>query len=327
MKLFHKFVVISTAAFIGFSAYAKDIRIAMVPKSLGNAFFEATQKGGEEAAKEIGNVTLIFNAPAIVSAEGQIEVINSLIAQRVDGIVVSSNDADALVPVAQKAMKRGIVVTSFDSAIAKEGRVFHLNPATRQGTVDILFKMAIDAMGNEGQIAILSETAQSSNQNEWINEIKKELERGKYKGIELVDVVYGDALLDKSYRETVALLTRYPDLKVIIAPTSVGISAAAKAVEDKNLVGKVHVTGLGLPSELAGYVHAGSIKSFAIWNPIDLGYAATYLTYRMIENSEARDNVDAGRMGTYNIDDMGEVSLPMPSIFDKSNVDEYADIF
>ncbi len=114
---------------------------------------------------------------------------------------------------------------------------------------------------------------------------------------------------------------------VISTAAFIGFSAAAKAVEDKNLVGKVHVTGLGLPSELAGYVHAGSIKSFAIWNPIDLGYAATYLTYRMIENSEARDNVDAGRMGTYNIDDMGEVSLPMPSIFDKSNVDEYADIF
>ncbi len=327
MKLLKTITLLSTLIALGFSAQAKDIRIAMVPKSLGNAFFEATQKGGQEAAEEIGGVQLIFNAPAVVSAEGQIEVINALIAQRVDAIIVSSNDPDALVPVAKKAMKRGIVVTSFDSAIAKAGRLFHLNPATTEGTAATLLTLTNDVMGAKGQIAILSETAQSTNQNAWIAEIKKQLEKPEYQAMELVEVVYGDALLDKSYRETIALLRRYPDLKVIIAPTSVGISAAAKAVEDQNMIGKVHVTGLGLPSELSGYVHTGSIKSFAIWNPIDLGYTATYLTYGLIEDDNLRDNIDAGRMGTYSLDENNETSLPAPFVFDASNVDEYADIF
>lgn len=327
MKFFKKLTICLVATSLGLSAYAKDVRIAMVPKSLGNAFFEATEKGGQEAAKEIGGVELIFNAPAIVSAEGQIEVINSLIAQRVDAIVVSSNDPDALVPVAQKAMKRGIIVSSFDSAIAKDGRVFHLNPATKEGTAETLIQMTKDAIGESGQIAILSETAQSTNQNEWINEVKALLEKDENKGLELVEVVYGDALLDKSYRETIALIRRYPDLKAIIAPTSVGISAAAKAVEDQNMVGKIYVTGLGLPSELVGYVHTGSIKSFAIWNPIDLGYAATYLTYRMIEDKDQRENIDAGRMGVYNLDENNDTSLPAPFIFDASNVDEYSKVF
>ncbi len=327
MKILSKFTIGFMAVSLGLSVYAKDMRIAMVPKSLGNAFFEATEKGGQEAVKEIGNIELIFNAPAVVSAEGQIEVINSLIAQRVDAIVVSSNDPDALVPVAQKAMKRGIIVSSFDSAIAKDGRVFHLNPATKEGTAEILVQMTKDAIGETGQVAIVSETAQSTNQNEWIAEVKKLLEKEDNKGLELVEVVYGDALLDKSYRETIALIRRYPDLKAIIAPTSVGISAAAKAVEDQNMIGKMYVTGLGLPSELVGYVHTGSIKSFAIWNPIDLGYAATYLTYQMIEDKNQRENIDAGRMGVYNLDENNDTSLPAPFIFDASNVDEYADIF
>jgi rhamnose transport system substrate-binding protein len=75
----------------------------------------------------------------------------------------------------------------------------------------------------------------------------------------------------------VGLLKTYPDLKVIVSPSSVGIVAAAQAVKDQGKIGKVYVTGLGLPSEMAGAVKSGASKSFAIWNPIDLGYAATYL--------------------------------------------------
>jgi rhamnose transport system substrate-binding protein len=57
-------------------------------------------------------------------------VIDALIAQKVDGIIVSSNDANALVPVGKKAAQRGIKVISFDSAIGKEGRIMHLNPSS-----------------------------------------------------------------------------------------------------------------------------------------------------------------------------------------------------
>ena len=44
-------------------------------------------------------------------------------------------------------------------------------------------------------------------------------------------------------------------------------------------MGQINVTGLGLPSEMAGHVKAGASKSFAIWNPIDLGYSATMIAY------------------------------------------------
>nr|WP_321462198.1 rhamnose ABC transporter substrate-binding protein [uncultured Cohaesibacter sp.] len=310
-------------------ATAADLRIAMVPKSLGNAFFEAARDGGMEAAEQLGGVELIFNAPAVVTAEGQIEVINALIAQRVDAIAISSNDPDALVPVAKKAMKRGIKVLSFDSAIAAEGRQLHLHPATAAGAAKAQLEMAVDAIGPEGEIAILSETPQSTNQNEWIEEMKKLLPSDAFSKLKLVDVAYGMGQSDKSYRETIALLRRYPDLKAIIAPSTVAISAAAKAVEDQDMVGKVYVTGLGLPSELAGYVHTGSIKSFAIWNPIDLGYAATYLAYDLIKQDDVKagDEMDAGRMGKFTLDDKLETSLPQPFVYDASNVDKYSKIF
>ncbi|WP_116130728.1 rhamnose ABC transporter substrate-binding protein [Tropicimonas sp. IMCC34043] len=329
MKLKTLLPLALAGAMVAGAAAADDVRIAMVPKSLGNAFFEAARDGGMEAAKEIGGVEIIFNAPAVVTAEGQIEVINALIAQRVDAIVVSSNDPDALVPISKKAMQRGIKVMSFDSAIAPDGRMLHLHPATAPGAAKSMLEMTVDAIGPEGEIAIVSETPQSTNQNEWIAEMEKLLATEEFSGLKLVQTAYGMGQSDKSYRETIALLRRYPDLKAIIAPSTVAISAAAKAVEDQGMVGKVYVTGLGLPSELAGYVHNGSVKSFAIWNPIDLGYAATYLAYDLIQNDGAKagDTLDAGRMGSFTLDDKLETSLPQPFIYDATNVDEFAEIF
>ena len=68
----------------------------------------------------------------------------------------------------------------------------------------------------------------------------------QHAGLELVSVVYGDDVSDKSYREAVALLKQHPDLAVLVSISSVGIVASARAVEDQGLTGKVKVTGLGL---------------------------------------------------------------------------------
>lgn len=84
------------------------------------------------------------------------------------------------------------------------------------------------------------------------------------------------------------LLKSYPELKVIVSPSSVGIVAAAQAVKDQGKIGKVYVTGLGLPSEMAGAIKSGASKSFAIWNPIDLGYAATYLADDLVKGTASK---------------------------------------
>ncbi len=83
---------------------ADKMKIAMVVKTLGNGFFDAAHQGADEAAKELGDVEIIFTGPAKATAEGQIELINSLTAQKVSAMVISANDADALVPATKKAM-------------------------------------------------------------------------------------------------------------------------------------------------------------------------------------------------------------------------------
>jgi rhamnose transport system substrate-binding protein len=319
------------ASLVASPAVAQDkVRIALVVKSLGNGFFEAAHRGAQEAAKEVGDVEIIYTGPTTTTAEGQIEVINSLISQKVDAIAISANDPDAVVPVLKRAMQRGIKVISWDSGVAPEGRMLHLNPSSNELIGNTNLKLAADTLPDgKGKVAILSATATSTNQNIWIEEMKKALP--DYPGMEIVTTVYGDDLSDKSYRETQALLAQHPEVKTIIAPTSVGIVAAAQAVKDAGKIGQVHVTGLGLPSEMAGAVKSGATKSFAIWNPIDLGYTATMMAYDLVKDDadevEPGTKLQAGRMGEIAIGEGNEAAMAEPFTYDASNIDEFAKIF
>ncbi|WP_295989945.1 rhamnose ABC transporter substrate-binding protein [Rugamonas sp.] len=331
-----KIVKLALAAFVlgavlaGQVEAAPRVRIAMVVKNLGNGFFDAAHQGALEAAKQLGDVDVIYTGPTAPTAEGQIEIINSLISQKVDAIVISANDATALVPITRKAMQRGIKVLSFDSGVAKDGRAMQLNPSGPALIGRKQLELAADAIGGSGEIAILSATAQATNQNIWIGVMKQDLQTPEFAKLKLVATVYGDDQSDKSYREAIGLLRSHPDLKAIIAPTTVGINAAAKAVVDEHLVGKVYVTGLGLPSEMAGHVKSGAVKSFAIWNPIDLGYAITYAAYEFVKgraSGKPGESVAVGRMGKLQLDADGEAAMAPPFTYNKDNVDQFVKIF
>ncbi|NVO24361.1 rhamnose ABC transporter substrate-binding protein [Donghicola mangrovi] len=320
-------VAIATGLFAN-AAAAEDVRIALVVKALGIGFFEAAAKGAEEAAKELGDVEIIYTGPTETTAEGQIEVINSLIAQNVDAIAVSANDTDALVPTLKKAMQRGITVISWDSGVAEDGRQAHLNPSSNALIGNMIVKLAADHLPDGGDVAVLSATTTSTNQNIWIEEMTKVLPN--YPGINVVGTVYGDDLADKSYREAQGLMQTYPDLDAIIAPTSVGIVAAAQAVADAGKIGQVNVTGLGLPSEMAGAIESGASKSFAIWNPIDLGYSAAMIAYNLATDkakAEPGATIPMGRMGDLTLDETNSGAMADPFVYDSSNIEQFKSIF
>jgi rhamnose transport system substrate-binding protein len=305
------------------------VRIGLVAKSLGNGFFDAVDKGAKEAGREV-DAEVIFVGPTTPTAEGQIETLNSLIAQRVDAIAVSANDPDALVPTLKKAQDRGIKVISYDSAVAQAGRNAHLAPSSDpligETVVALTAELAPQVDGKaRGKFAVVSATPTSTNQNSWLAEMRRVLPQ--HPGLEMVAVAYGDDVSDKSYREAVALLKQHPDLSVLVSISSVGIVASAKAVEDQGLTGKVKVTGLGLPSELAGYVQKGVVPKFAIWNPIDLGYSALQVAAHLARGGSLAQPVPAGRMGTISFTADGLGAMSKPFIYDAGNVAEFAKIF
>ncbi|MBP1849524.1 rhamnose ABC transporter substrate-binding protein [Rhizobium halophytocola] len=303
-------------------------RVALVVKSLGNGFFDAANKGAQDAAKEIGDVEVIYTGPTSATAEGQIEIVNSLIAQQVDAIAISANDPDALVPVLKKAMDRGIKVISWDSGVAPEGRMLHLNPSDTNLIGETIIKLAADHLPDGGDVAILSASSTANNQNAWIDAAKKILPE-KFPKINLVATVYGDDDSVKSTNEAKGLISSYPNLKAIIAPTTVGVVAAAQVVTDQNLIGKINVTGLALPSEFKQFIDNGASQAVALWNPIDLGYSAVYLSHDLIGGAEAKPGakLSIGKVGEITLDDTNAAAMAAPFTFDKSNIEEFSKIY
>ncbi|KKB86561.1 ABC transporter substrate-binding protein [Devosia limi DSM 17137] len=317
----------AVAVLLAAPAYAQT-RIALVVKSLGNGFFDAANKGAQEAAAELGDVEVIYTGPTAATAEAQIEVVNSLIAQQVDAIAISANDPDALVPVLQKAMERGIKVISWDSGVAPEGRQLHLNPSDIGLIGETIIKLAADYLPEGGDVAILSAASTATNQNAWIEAAKAAIP-AKFPNINLVSVVYGDDDSVKSTDEAKGLIASYPDLKAIIAPTTVGVVAAAQVVTDQNLIGKVNVTGLALPSEFKQFIDNGASQAVALWNPIDLGYSAVMLANDLVKGEEAKPGatLSMGRVGEVTLDDTNSGAMAAPFQFDKSNIEEFSKIY
>jgi rhamnose transport system substrate-binding protein len=334
--IFLSLFIMLLAASLMFSAGQKEpekegkVRIAMVVKNLGNSFFEACRDGGLEAAEELGGIELIYQGPSTPTAEGQIEIIDSLIAQKVDAIAISANDVDALVPIAKKAMKAGIKIISFDSGVAEAGRILHLAPSGDEFIGRSQVRMLAELIDFKGEIAILSASSQATNQNAWIEWMKKELEKSDYKEMKLVSTVYGDDLSDKSYREAMGLFKSHPNLRGIISPTTVGIAATAKALEDADKVGQIELTGLGLPSEMKQYIKNGTCRKMSLWNPIDLGYTATYIAAKLVAGEfqgKQGEVMKVSRMGEIVIGNGKVAIMSEPYVFEKGNIDKFAAIY
>lgn len=307
-------------------------RLAIIFKNTGNPYGEKQMEGFKKAVEENGDEA-ILKAPDQPTAEAQIQMIEELISQKVDAIAIAANDPDALQPALQKAMNAGIKVISLDSAVNAHSRITHVNQADPERIGRTLIQGVSEMIGGEGEIAILSATSQATNQNTWIEWMKKELEDPKYANIKLVKVAYGDDLRDKSVSETEALLKSYPNLKAIIAPTTVGIAAAGKVLTDKGLKDKVKLTGLGLPSEMAEYIESGVCPWMYLWNPIDVGYLAGYTAEALVKGEitgAVGEKFTAGTLGEKEIvadGDGTQVMLGDPFKFDSGNIAEWKEVY
>ena len=312
-------------------------KIALVGKSAGNAFFEIAAKAFKETAEAEGaTVDVVY--PEAATADAQIKVLDNLISQQPDAICISANDVNALQAKLEEAMDAGIKVSSFDSAPNKDSRQVFVNQAGTQAVGQALMDAVLDISGGEGQFAILSATSQSANQNAWIDAMKSIMEGDeKYSKLELVEVAYGDDEPQKSTDQTQALLSKYPDLKVICSPTTVGINAAAKVIQDSE--SSVKLTGLGLPSEMSAYIgddDSSPCPYMFLWNPEDVGKLSAYTAIALVDGTitgAVGDTFDAGDMenSPYTIqecsDGGSEIILGPPYRFDPSNIDEWKDVY
>ena len=298
--------------------------VAFLPKAINNPYFDTAAKGAQEAATDLGGKFKQVG-PSEANAAQQVPFINTLTQQNVGAIAVSANDPNALVPALKRAMQSGVKVITYDSDVAPEGRQLFVNQATADSIAQIQVKLISDQIGPAGgDIAILSAASTATNQNAWIATMKEELKKPKYSKLKLVKIAYGNDDDQKSFAETNGLLQAYPNLKGIISPTTVGVAAAARALESKK--SNVKLTGLGTPNQMRKYVKDGTVESFALWDPGKLGelayYAAAALESGQIKG-EPGEKFKAGDLGEYTIGDDKSIVLGPPTVFNKDNIDDF----
>ncbi|MEV0596034.1 rhamnose ABC transporter substrate-binding protein [Nonomuraea cavernae] len=303
----------------------QGLKLAFLPKQINNPYMTIVATAGAEAAKEFqGEAKEV--GPSDASASSQISYINTLTQQGHDAILISANDPNAVCGPLQQARTKGIKIVSYDSDAAPECRDLFINQASSEEVGRSQLKLLAEMIGNKGEIAILSATANATNQNTWIDFMKDELGKPEYKDMKLVKVAYGDDDDQKSFTETQGLLQAYPDLKGIISPTTVGVSAAARYISGSKYKGKVVLTGLGTPNQMRQFVKDETVQKFALWNPKDLGYLASYaaaaLASGQISGAEG-ETFKAGKLGERTIGKNGEVILGPPFTFEAANIDQF----
>jgi rhamnose transport system substrate-binding protein len=292
------------------AAPGQEVNAVLLPKFLGILPFDQANRGAQEAAAELGSTgKLEFIGPTPEnSAAGQIEMLTTATTQKQHVVMLSNNAGDQIAPAAEAAAAAGTKVVTWDSPIPNgAGEAFFVAQVDFGSIGTVMADMAFDLAGGAGEVAILSASPDASNQNAWIEAMKGTMAAdAKYKDLKLVDVVYGNDQSEESYNKALGLVDKYPDLKVIMAPTTVGIVAAAKAMQDEGLCEKVKVSGLGLPAEMVSYSLNGCAPAFALWSFVDLGYLTYQASYALATGAikgEVGEEFTAGRMGTFKIEE------------------------
>ena len=303
---------------------SSNLSITMLPKNLGNAYFDTSTKGATEAADEFGG-TLDEVGPSEASPTSQVQYIQTAAQQGAGALIVSANDPEALCDALGEARDAGVKVVTFDSDTNPDCRDLFINQATADGIAKVQVDLIAEQIGDAGQIAVLSASANATNQNAWIDTMKEML-AADHPNIELVEVVYGDDDDQTSFDKTAALLQTYPELKGIVSPTTVGIAAAARYLSTSEYKGKVALTGLGTPNQMREYVEDGTVTAFALWNPADLGYLSAYAAQALIAGDitgKEGDSFAAGKLGDYEVGADGVVLLGEPYVFDADNIGDF----
>lgn len=305
----------------------KGLKVYVIPKNLGNSYFttaDSVKTGGALAALGTLGESGTETSGSAATAASQLPAIQAAIAKGAKILMVSATDPTALCPTLKAAMAKGITVVTYDSD-APTCRTLFINQASTANIGESEVDAMAKEIGGSGQIAIVSAAASATNQNAWISFMHTELK--KFPKLQLVATVYGNDDPTTATQVTQGLLQKYPKLKGIISPTTVGILAAAQVVDAAHDIGKVFVTGLGTPLEMKKYILNGTSPKVILWNPANLGYLAAYaavnLASKSITNAKGQSFV-AGKLGKYTVGADNTVLLGPTTVFTKANVGQFS---
>ncbi len=304
------------------SKAVEDLVIGVVPKSLSHPYYQEVQKGAEKVEEEYG-CTILWTGTTEESVDGQIAVVEDLVAQEVDIIVIAVCDSAALKGAIDDAIDEGVQVWTFDIDAPDSERIGCGTACNPEESGEAIAHSLAASIGEEGQVAILTGGLGQEVLNRRVDAIRATLS-AEYPNVEIVAVESGEGDTEKNISITENLLQEYPDLKGIAGVSTECVPAAASVVMETG--SSVKVTGVAMPSACAEYVDAGIIDEIILWDPQAEVYAPIVAAINYYMDGTFPQNGDEfGWAGSIVIDEEDDPTTFYVSsiIFDASNIHDY----
>jgi Periplasmic binding protein domain len=171
----------------GPSKAQQDVKIFLLPKNLGNPYFNASHEGAKQAARELG-VSVTYNAPTEATGTKQVPFIDTAVRQGYQAIIISAADANAVAPALRRAQQRNVKVITYDADTVPGARTVFVSLPDFKSVGEAQIEWLGSQIGYRGEFAILSATAVAPNQNQWIKFMRAALKKSKYRNMKLVKV-------------------------------------------------------------------------------------------------------------------------------------------
>ena len=304
----------------------RKITICLIPKKKGLPYFTSCAAGAQEAAKDLGNVELIYDGPTDGSPDKQASMIEQYTLKGVDVIAVSPNDPDVVAPAMRKARAKGVHVIAWDADAVKDARAFFVNQASAKAIAHGMVDTMAKDLGNPSvktEVAIVTAYLTAANQNIWIEHMKTHM-ASEHPNLSLVAIKPSDEDQKLAFKVTQDIMKAYPEIKGFFGISSVSFPGAAEAVRQAKKTGQIMVTGLATPNSMKSYVKDGTVKSVVLWNTAELGYLTVQVAEALATGklTDGASSFDAGKLGEKKIED-DHVLLGDILVFNKDNIDAY----
>jgi ribose transport system substrate-binding protein len=261
-------------------------KIGLVMKTLTNPFFIEMEKGARRAEHELGVTLVVKTAAQETSIEQQIQIVEDMIAAKLEAIVIAPGDSQRLVPVLKKAVESGIKVINIDN---------RLDPVTikQAGMAPIPFISVDNEKGAYGSAKFIADTATKPTEAAIIEGIRsadnarQRMEGAKRafaenKHIKLVASESANWKIDEGHDVAKQILTKHPNIKLLFAANDMMALGALKYLQEAGRT-DIKVAAYDALAEAAAEVKAGRLATTVDQQAAEQGYQGVSLAMRLLK--------------------------------------------
>jgi ribose transport system substrate-binding protein len=268
----------------GGTAAAPAERYAAVVFLSGSEFFNWAYAGMRDAARMLGpHVQVELRGPAEWDASLEARTLEQLTARKIDGVVVTAAEANALIPAIDNAVGAGIPVITFDSDSPGSKRLAFVG-TNNYNAGWVAGKTMAEWLGGTGQVGV-STFPGPDHLNKRLDGFTAALKRFG-PGISIAAIVNDEGDVAKAETQITAMLQANPGITGIFCAHGNPGPGAAAAVRNLGLTGKVQILAFDFGTPVIELIESGEIKGTIGQNPYLMGYMSMLLAYSARHKTE-----------------------------------------